>query len=112
MPRKIAANYIFLPGQKLVKNGYVVDEGEGNVQVVDTGGQIREMQGLEFYGGILVPDYVKEQAVRFVPGCNLWEVLTLLYQKNGFSYKRFALVEKADLQHFTWRPETTVRLLF
>ena len=48
--RKIAANYICLPGFPLVKNGYVILE-QGRVKdVVDTGGRIREIQGLEFYG--------------------------------------------------------------
>ena len=46
--RKIAANYICLPGFPLVKNGYVILE-QGRVKdVVDTGGRIREIQGLEF----------------------------------------------------------------
>ena len=45
--RKIAANYICLPGFPLVKNGYVILE-QGRVKdVVDTGGRIREIQGLE-----------------------------------------------------------------
>ena len=52
--RKIAANYICLPGFPLVKNGYVILE-QGRVKdVVDTGGRIREIQGLEFYGGLIV----------------------------------------------------------
>ena len=42
--RKIAANYICLPGFPLVKNGYVILE-QGRVKdVVDTGGRIREIQ--------------------------------------------------------------------
>ena len=56
--RKIAANYICLPGFPLVKNGYVILE-QGRVKdVVDTGGRIREIQGLEFYGGLIVAAYV------------------------------------------------------
>ena len=54
--RKIAANYIFVPGYPLVKNGYVVLENGRIADVVDTGGVILEIQGLEFYGGMLVTD--------------------------------------------------------
>ena len=60
--RKIAANYICLPGFPLVKNGYVILE-QGRVKdVVDTGGRIREIQGLEFYGGLIVAAYVAAYA--------------------------------------------------
>ena len=48
--RKIAANYIFLPGYPLVRNGYVVIDGQNGVDVVNTGGFIREIPGFDFYG--------------------------------------------------------------
>ena len=71
--RKIAANYICLPGFPLVKNGYVILE-QGRVKdVVDTGGRIREIQGLEFYGGLIVAAYVaayqgRLEEICFYPG--------------------------------------------
>ena len=66
--RKIAANYICLPGFPLVKNGYVILE-QGRVKdVVDTGGRIREIQGLEFYGGLIVAAYVAAYQERLEEG--------------------------------------------
>lgn len=66
--RKIAANYICLPGFPLVKNGYVILE-QGRVKdVVDTGGRIREIQGLEFYGGLIVAAYVAAYQGRLEEG--------------------------------------------
>ena len=66
--RKIAANYICLPGFPFVKNGYVILE-QGRVKdVVDTGGRIREIQGLEFYGGLIVAAYVAAYQGRLDPG--------------------------------------------
>ena len=38
--RKIAANYILLPGFEFVKNGYVVLKDGMVVDVVNTGGEI------------------------------------------------------------------------
>ena len=55
--RKIAANYIFLPGFPLVKNGYVEIPEAKEARVVEMGGQLREIEGLECYGGCVVPDY-------------------------------------------------------
>lgn len=52
--RKIAANYILLPGFEFVKNGYVVLKDGMVVDVVNTGGEIREIPCLEFYGGCLL----------------------------------------------------------
>ena len=61
--RKIAANYILLPGFEFVKNGYVVLKDGMVVDVVNTGGEIREIPCLEFYGGMLVDDRVRQHIV-------------------------------------------------
>lgn len=50
MKRKIAANYIFLPGFPLVKNGYAVWE-DGNVTDVVVRGTDKEIQDWNFTGG-------------------------------------------------------------
>lgn len=42
--RKIAANYIFLPGYPLVRNGYVVIDGQN----VDRRGETREVLFVRF----------------------------------------------------------------
>ena len=62
--RKIAANYICLPGFPLVKNGYVILEQGWVKDVVDTGGRIREIQGLEFYGGLKRTDLGRDRGQR------------------------------------------------
>jgi cytosine/adenosine deaminase-related metal-dependent hydrolase len=57
--RKIAANYIFPVAGKPVKNGYLVLDDKGTImEVVDTGGQIPEIEGLEYYSGVLVPGFI------------------------------------------------------
>lgn len=57
--RKIAASYIFPVISPPIKNGilFVNDDGE-IADLVDPGGQIVEMAGLEFYNGIIVPGFV------------------------------------------------------
>ncbi|MBN2597023.1 amidohydrolase family protein [Labilibaculum sp.] len=57
--RKIAANYIFPVIATPLKNGIIVlDENNYIVDIIDTKGQIKEIQNLEFYSGIIVPGFV------------------------------------------------------
>lgn len=57
--RKIAATYIFSNYQPPIKNGILICEDDGTIaEVVDTGGNIPERAGLEFYSGILVPGFI------------------------------------------------------
>ena len=77
--RKIAANYIVLPGFEWVKNGYVEFESSQKMKVVDTGGRIRDLAGLEFYGGVLVPEYVWENKKEFREGMLLQPLLNQIF---------------------------------
>jgi cytosine/adenosine deaminase-related metal-dependent hydrolase len=57
--RKISATYIFPGNQPPLKNGILICEDDGTVlDLIDTGGQLREQAGLEQYSGILVPGFV------------------------------------------------------
>jgi aminodeoxyfutalosine deaminase len=57
--RKISATYIFPGNQPPLKNGILICEDDGTVMdLIDTGGQLREQAGLEQYSGILVPGFV------------------------------------------------------
>ena len=84
--RKIAANYILLPGFEFVKNGYVVLKDGKVMDVVNTGGEIREIPCLEFYGGMIVDDCVR-QCIKWVPGepgkWSVWE-WPCPYSRGGF----------------------------
>lgn len=109
--RKIAANYIYLPGFPLVKNGYVVLGGTMVPEVVDTGGRMKEIAGLEFYGGMIVPDYIVEYQACFRPGGEILPLLEQCFAERGNICHRVAILEGADLKTFTWRPGARVRLL-
>ena len=109
--RKIAANYICLPGFPLVKNGYVILE-QGRVKdVVDTGGRIREIQGLEFYGGLIVAAYVAAYQERLEEGDLLLPWLDEIYRRGGEEYQGVGIWEGADLLKLTWTNNTKFRLL-
>lgn len=108
--RKIAANYIFLPGYPLIKNGYVVLE-EAEVRVVDTGGCIREIAGMEFYGGLIVPDYVMEYRHLFHPGDKMLSLLEHWFAERGNHFEQIAIIEGADLLRLTWSIAARIRLL-
>lgn len=111
MVRKIASNYIFLPGYPLMKNGYVYMENGRVKDVVDTGGVIREIQGLEFYGGMIVPGYVREALREAGVGDDLLPLLERLYRERVTDYCSLAIVEGADLSAFKILGTTVVRLL-
>ena len=103
MKRKIAANYIFLPGFPLVKNGYVVWEDGEVTDVVDTGGRIREIQGLEFYGGMIVPDFVRGYVKGWQDGEELVGALEKIYSEFPRKQYKLAIMEGADLKALEWR---------
>lgn len=57
--RKIAANYIMPVSSPPLRNGIVVLEDDGSIlEVIDTGGKLRESSNLEFYNGIIIPGFV------------------------------------------------------
>ncbi len=109
--RKIAANYIFLPGFPLVKNGYVEIPDTKEVRVVEMGGQLREIEGLEFYGGCVVPDYICGCERFFQEGEKMLPVLEKLFCIQGNIFQRVAIIEGADLLGLIWQAGTRVRLL-
>lgn len=108
--RKIAANYILLPGFPLIKNGYAILKEEG-VEAVDTEGVIREMAGMEFYGGLLVPAYIREYENSFSCGDKMLPLLKQYFAERGNNFRQLAIIEGADLLHFTRRSHARVRLL-
>lgn len=57
--RKISAQYIFTSAGKPLKRGVITTADDGTVvSVEDTGGDLRESAGMEFYNGIIIPGLV------------------------------------------------------
>jgi len=57
--RKIAANYIYPATSAPLKNGILVlNEKNFIVDIIDTKGEIKEIQNLEFYSGLIVPGFI------------------------------------------------------
>jgi cytosine/adenosine deaminase-related metal-dependent hydrolase len=57
--RKISGSYIFTLSSKPLKNGIVVTDHEGIVtDIIDTGGDFVETEGVEHYSGILCPGFI------------------------------------------------------
>ena len=108
--RKVAANYLLFPGWELTKNGYVEFLSSGEMRVVDTGGKIRDLAGLEFYGGMLVPDYVRDYVHLFHPGDELLPLLRRILAERGKQFERIALIEGADLMRLVWTEKSVIRL--
>lgn len=109
--RKIAANYIFIPDYPLVKQGYVVIEGKEVKEIVDTGGKVREIQGLEFYGGMIVSSALLEFPCSWEPGQDLVAFLTQYYQRHASEGTGLALIRGADLKQMVFRKDTVIERL-
>ncbi len=57
--RKLSAHYIFPAHRPPLKYGILVLDDEGRVvELIDTGGKLKEESNLEFYSGILIPGFV------------------------------------------------------
>lgn len=109
--RKIAANYIYWPGYPLVKNGYIAFGDDGRIEVVDTGGEVREIAGLEFYGGLIVPDFVCRESKSFYADKPILPVLDNIFVLYPEYSVKAAIIEGADLRTLTWKAAAHIRLL-
>ncbi|MEN8120795.1 MAG: amidohydrolase family protein [Bacteroidota bacterium] len=59
MSRKISAHYVFPISSKPIKRGVVEVDDDGQIlNIIDPGDEVKEMAGVEFYSGILVPGFV------------------------------------------------------
>lgn len=57
--RKISANYIYPVSSAPLKNGIIIlDDTNKIIDIIDTGGKIKEIQDLQFYSGMIVPGFV------------------------------------------------------
>lgn len=102
--RKIGANYIFWPGFPLVKYGYLLLDGKSVTDVIDTGGAVREIEGLEFYGGLLLPAALSELTFERPEEGPLLPFLEELYTRLPREGKGVALLKGADLRNLCFRP--------
>lgn len=116
--RKIASNYIFLPGYPLVRYGYVVLEGrevkevKEVKEVVDAGGVMRETAGVEFYGGMVVAPFLLErERYRWRAGDSLLSFLAECYRSREGAGEGLALLQGADWQRMVFREETVIERL-
>jgi len=105
--RKIAANYIWLPRYPLLRGGYVLLEGDKVVRVVDTGGKLNEIAGLEFYGGLIVAACVQELASEWRVGDKIRPLLHAFYSRQG-EINGLALIQGIDYQNFCWTKEAFI----
>ena len=109
--RKIAANYIYWPGYPLVKNAYITIYSDNQVRVIDTGGRIDEIEGMEFYAGIIVPHFVSANVCLFHEGESLLTILDRLYRQNKSFPLAPAIIESADLRRMSWTSFSVIRQL-
>jgi len=108
--RKIAANYILPVSSPPLRNGVVVVDDDGSIlEIIDTGGKLRESSKLEFYKGTITPGFVLP-CYRFAGLENTFTESTfrdfdLLLIQHGI--KGIGIIEKRD-GHFAKKKESPV----
>ncbi|RUT77707.1 amidohydrolase family protein [Ancylomarina longa] len=91
--RKISANYIFPVISDPLKNGILIlDDDNKILDIIDTGGKIKEIQDLEFYNGILIPGFVDAFNLLSWPDFNKEDFLATL--KGAFKLKLRKRIEE------------------
>lgn len=71
--RRLAASYIYTEPGRMLKNGILeIDEESRIINLIDTGGGLRESANLEYYNGVIVPGFIDcfcqiEQRVSIIP---------------------------------------------
>ena len=82
---------------------------EGQVtDVVDTGGEIKEIPCLEFYGGMIVADFVRDE-VEWQEGDDILVKIKDCYSRE--SGKGLAIIQGADFARFSWLKDTRINPL-
>lgn len=109
--RKIAANFIYWPGYPLVKNGYIAFGDDDRIEIVDTGGIVHEIAGLEFYGGLIVPDFVCRESRNFCAEEGMLPILDAVFSLYSIHDLKAAIIEGANLRTLTWKVGAHIRLL-
>lgn len=109
--RRIGANYILWPGFPLLKNGYLLLDGRRVTDIVDTGGIVREIEGLEFYGGMLLPAGVLALSFERPEDGLLLPFWEELYTRMSGEEEGVALLKGADLRELCFRPGWTLERL-
>ena len=105
--RRLSANYIFPVTSGPLKNGIVeIDDNGIILDIIDTGGALKETRNLEFYNGIIVPGFVNTHchlelsALKdFLPeksGLTGFIEQMIDYRKNRISEQSTQAIKQAD----------------
>ncbi len=105
--RRLSANYIFPVTSGPLKNGIVeIDDNGIILDIIDTGGALKETRNLEFYNGIIVPGFVNTHchlelsALKDVlpekSGLTSFIEQMINYRKNRISEHSTQSIENAD----------------
>lgn len=112
--RKIASNYVYLPGYGLKKNACVSIENKQiiGVEVFESG--VIEIEGVEFYGGMIVPSFVYGNLNRHT--LCIFDALDDLYGKslktdNDLSCG-LAVIEALDFNGFLINENMRITLIY
>jgi hypothetical protein len=106
--RKIAANYIMPVSSPPLRNGVVVIDDDGGIlEVIDTGGKLRESSNLEFYNGIITPGFILPWyrtggQANTLAESEFWELDRLLFRQG---IKGIGIVER-KAGHFAKKKES------
>lgn len=108
--RRLSASYIYT-GKEILKNGIIETDDKGKISdIIDTKGELKEQESLEFFSGVIVPGFVNahchlelshmkgvidNKTVKGLPG-----FIDEIISKRNFPENLQDIIEKADYEMY------------
>lgn len=111
--RKISANYVFSHDKGFLRFGIIEIDDKACIQnIIDTKGNMKEIQGLEFYSGLLVAGRItKEELLKLKEQRDVDLSVLLVKVLAAKSYEGLTVFHDVDLVNFFIKSTTSVEIL-
>ncbi|MDR0545138.1 MAG: hypothetical protein LBG30_07340 [Odoribacteraceae bacterium] len=106
-PRQIAAHYILLPGQPLLRDSYI-SCSPGLPPYPAPRDPRRETSRLEFYPGMIISAHRLQHLPPMMPGDPILPAIQQHYRDHPHSPNALAVIQGANWQDFSWTTRTLI----
>ncbi|MDR1415381.1 MAG: hypothetical protein LBI96_06180 [Odoribacteraceae bacterium] len=100
--RKIGASYILLPGHLVARGAHLLWTPGRPPVIVPADGAPREQHAVEFHGGMIVSDALRDHIPAWQPGDHIPTRVAEAYAANPRPITALLLIRGADWETLTW----------